>query len=428
MVSSSAAVFLGQALILVAMPYLIWRLPVVRLLLPLVVVQILMGIALGPSLLGRIFPASAGLLEQPALATLSGLAWLAVVLFAFLTGLHFDIAETAGRKRTFLLISLSSIAVPAGLGLVAGMTLSSLAPDLAGPAAGPVLFACAVAVATAVTALPVLGAILRETGLLAQRLGRDALGCAAINDLLLWILLAAVLSMAQAQAVDAGVLQRFGLGVIYLVTMFIIVKPVAARLLHNVARTDTCREVDLVIVISLALASAWITEYIGFHYILGSFIAGAILPPACARPLIRSIEPFTVIVLLPFFFMLTGLRTVITFDSDGFALVFAVSATAAFVGKMAGTIIPARLAGESWSYSVRLGTLMQCKGLMDVVVLSVLFEAGIISQAAFSGDGADGGRHHRRDQAAAAVEDRPERLLLCDRIEARTASLAQERA
>ena len=88
--------------------------------------------------------------------------------------------------------------------------------------------------------------------------------------------------MAQAQAVDAGVLQRFGLGVIYLVTMFIIVKPVAARLLHNVARTDSCREVDLVIVISLALASAWITEYIGFHYILGSFIAGAILPPACA--------------------------------------------------------------------------------------------------------------------------------------------------
>ena len=159
MVSSSAAVFLGQAPILVAMPYLFWRLPVVRLLLPLVVVQILMGIALGPSLLGRIFPASAGLLEQPALATLSGLAWLAVVLFAFLTGLHFDIAETAGRKRAFLLISLSSIAVPAGLGLVAGMTLSSLAPDLAGPAAGPVLFACAVAVATAVTALPVLGAI-----------------------------------------------------------------------------------------------------------------------------------------------------------------------------------------------------------------------------------------------------------------------------
>ena len=128
MVSSSAAVFLGQALILVAMPYLIWRLPVVRLLLPLVVVQILMGIALGPSLLGWIFPASA-----------------------------------AGRKRAFLLISLSSIAVPAGLGLVAGMTLSSLAPDLAGPAAGPLLFACAVAVATAVTALPVLGAILRET-------------------------------------------------------------------------------------------------------------------------------------------------------------------------------------------------------------------------------------------------------------------------
>lgn len=417
MEATATLVFLGQAATLVCLPYLIWRLPAIRTFFPLVVVQILVGIALGPSLLGKVYPASAALLAQPTLAALSGLAWLAVVLFAFLTGLHFDAAETGGRKRAFLITSLSSIVVPAGFGLLAGMALIGLDPGLAGPAATPLLFACAVGVAIAVTALPVLGAILRETDLLTHRLGRDALGCAAINDLLLWILLAAVLSMAQAKSVDATVLRHFGFGVVYLLTMFLVIKPLAARLLQSVASTNSCRESDLVVVISMTLVSAWITESIGFHYVLGSFIAGAILPPACARPLIRHIEPFTVVVLLPFFFMLTGLRTVVTFDGNGFVLVFVVSMAAAFVGKMAGTIVPARLTGESWSYSLRLGTLMQCKGLMDVVVLSVLFESAIIGQVAFSG---------MVLMAVVTTAATKPLLMLWDRMEARTGALARE--
>jgi Kef-type K+ transport system membrane component KefB len=225
-----------------------------------------------------------------------------------------------------------------------------------------------------VTALPVLGAILRETGLITRRVGRDALGCGAISDLLLWILLTAVLSMAEAQSLDKSVLPRLALGAAYLFVMFL-VKPLAARMLDHVVTTGTCRERDLVAVVSMTLVSAWVTESLGFHYILGSFIAGAILPPACARPFIQRVEPFTIAVLLPFFFILTGLRTHVQLSAAGFATVFLISTAAAVLGEMAGTIVPARLSGESWPYSPQLGTLMQCKGLMDVVVLSVLYDA-----------------------------------------------------
>lgn len=376
--------FLGQAAILVCVPNLIWRLPVVERLLPLVVVQILVGIALGPSVLGKVVPASAALLDAYGLAALSGLAWIAVVMYAFLIGLHFDATGTHGRGPSFLAISVASIVAPSVLGLLAGYLMINLSPYVTGPAANPLLFACSVAVAIAVTALPVLGAILRETHLIGERIGRDALGCAAINDLLLWVLMAAVLSVAHAQLVGHVLLIRFGLAGIYLAAMFLVVRPLAARALRRLTTTGECRQSDLVVAVSLALASACVTQAIGLHFILGSFLAGAILPPACARPLLHQLEPFTVVVLLPFFFILTGLRTEILFTGEGFLMVFVVSTAAAVVGKMVGSTVPARLAGENWGYSVRLGILMQCKGLMDVVVLSVLFDAGILSKMAFS--------------------------------------------
>jgi K+:H+ antiporter len=141
--ASPILVFLGQAAILVCAPYLIWSIPAVNTLFPLVVVQIVLGIALGPSLLGSIAPAASALLDAPELAALTGIAWLAVVMFAFLTGLHFDTAETTGRSRAFLLTSLSSFAVPAALGLLAGLLLIGLEPTLAGPNGDAMLFACA---------------------------------------------------------------------------------------------------------------------------------------------------------------------------------------------------------------------------------------------------------------------------------------------
>lgn len=384
--TSPILVFLGQAAILIALPYLLWRHTPVRFLAPLVVVQILVGIGLGPSLLGQAFPALASvLLQGERLAALSGLAALAVVMFAFLTGLHFDAAEITGRQGGFFATALSSILVPAALGVAGGLLLFDAAPALAGRNASRWLFAVGVGVALAVTALPVLAAILRETGLLGERIGRDALGLAAVNDLMLWIMLAAVVSATHANA-SAGelLLLRVVLAMGYLAVMFIVVRPLARRRLRRLIETQESGEGELVAVVALTLASAWITESLGFHYILGAFIAGVILPPACAAPLIRQIEPYIVVVLLPFFFILTGLRIDLKPGGEGFALAFWIGTAIAVVGKMLGTLVPARLAGASWRDSWRLGTLMQCKGLLDVVVLSVLLDAGILAPAAFS--------------------------------------------
>lgn len=384
--TSPILVFLGQAAILIALPYLLWRHTPVRFLAPLVVVQILVGIGLGPSLLGQAFPALASvLLQGERLAALSGLAALAVVMFAFLTGLHFDTAEFTGRQGGFFATALSSILVPAALGVAGGLLLFDAAPALAGRNASRWLFAVGVGVALAVTALPVLAAILRETGLLGERIGRDALGLAAVNDLMLWIMLAAVVSATHANA-SAGelLLLRVVLAMGYLAVMFIVVRPLARRRLRRLIETQESGEGELVAVVALTLASAWITECLGFHYILGAFIAGVILPPACAAPLIRQIEPYIVVVLLPFFFILTGLRIDLKPGGEGVALVFWIGTAIAVVGKMFGTLVPARLAGASWRDSWRLGTLMQCKGLLDVVVLSVLLDAGILAPAAFS--------------------------------------------
>lgn len=384
--TSPILVFLGQAAILIALPYLLWRHTPVRFLAPLVVVQILVGIGLGPSLLGQAFPALASvLLQGERLAALSGLAALAVVMFAFLTGLHFDTAEFTGRQGGFFATALSSILVPAALGVAGGLLLFDAAPALAGRNASRWLFAVGVGVALAVTALPVLAAILRETGLLGERIGRDALGLAAVNDLMLWIMLAAVVSATHANA-SAGelLLLRVVLAMGYLAVMFIVVRPLARRRLRRLIETQESGEGELVAVVALTLASAWITECLGFHYILGAFIAGVILPPACAAPLIRQIEPYIVVVLLPFFFILTGLRIDLKPGGEGVALVFWIGTAIAVVGKMLGTLVPARLAGASWRDSWRLGTLMQCKGLLDVVVLSVLLDAGILAPAAFS--------------------------------------------
>jgi Kef-type K+ transport system membrane component KefB len=389
MSASPALVFLGQAALLIAVPYAVWRCTPIRFVVPLLVVQIIIGIALGPSLLGRTVPALAAVLLDPmATAALSGLAWLAVIMFAFLTGLHFDAAETRGRKGAFLGVALTSILLPAVMGTVAGGLLLRRSPELAGPSATPVEFALGVGVALAVTALPVLGAILREMQLLQTRLGRDALGYAACNDLVLWIMLAGLLAMADARDVPGAgwrqVLLPLVLGAGYLTAMFVAVRPLAARALKRLAETGESRHGDLVGVTALALTSAWITESIGLHYVLGAFIAGAVLPPACARPLIRQIEPYTVVLLLPFFFMLTGLRIDLQLAGAGLALPFWISTAVAIVGKLAGTAVAARLAGESWRFSLQLGALMQCKGLMDVVVVSILYDAGILGGVAFS--------------------------------------------
>ena len=191
------ALFLLHAGLVIGLPFALWRMAGLRRWVPLVVVQIAVGLALGPSLLGRAAPDLWATLFPPgALAALDGLVWLGVCYFAFATGLHFDLTDIRGRGRAFAVNSVLTFLLPTVAGCAAGMVLLELVPQAAGAGAPPWAFVVGVGVAVGVTALPVLAAILREMGLTGTRLGNEALGCAAVNDGALWLVVAARLAAA----------------------------------------------------------------------------------------------------------------------------------------------------------------------------------------------------------------------------------------
>jgi len=180
---TATLVFLIQALFIIALPFVVARFLRLRGVVPIVVVQIVGGIALGPSLFGRISPEFHRLLFDPATLTpLSGIASIAILFFGFITGLHLETATFHGRGRAFGLVAVASVAVPTVAGFLAGLWIVARFPEEIGPGINPAAFAAAIGIATGVTALPVLGAILHEMKLLGQRIGDLALGLAAVND------------------------------------------------------------------------------------------------------------------------------------------------------------------------------------------------------------------------------------------------------
>ncbi|MBP2313496.1 cation:proton antiporter [Azospirillum soli] len=381
-----ALLFLIQAIVLIAGPFLLWRLTGLKHVAPMVVIQILFGIALGPSLLGHVAPEIWGaLFAKASLAPLSGLALLAVVFFAFLTGLHLDLTEFRGRGRAFVGVSLSSMIVPTLMGGALGWWIAGAFPEMAGPKADPLLFAAGFGICVGVTALPVLGAILREMGLIEQRVGRLALGYAAVNDALLWILITAVLAWAAGGSGGfGGVAQVAILGFVYLGATELFARPVLTRLMDRIAPDGKVGDMAVVVTCAALLGSAAVTELIGLHYILGAFVAGTVMPRRLAAAILDRLEHFATLILLPFFFTLTGLKVDLDLAASAQWWVFALATVTTLAGKILGTALPARWTGESPADAWRLGTLMSCKGLMEVIVLTILLEAGLLSVACFS--------------------------------------------
>ena len=379
--------FLGQALVLIALPFAIWTIPVIRRAMPLVVVQIVMGVALGPSLFGRLAPGTAALLlPAGSLASLSGLSSLAVLLFAFLTGLHLDLGEIVRQGRTFLAVGLASMLVPllAGIGFAAWIL--GVMPGLPGPQASGATFAIGIGLCFGVTALPVLGAILRETGLIRTELGRTALGYAALNDVLLWVLTAALLATLGAPGEGISTFATLlVLSTAYFAVMVLVVKPVLARLFQQAAaRSGGLHNAHMALAVAVLLASALATEALGLHYLIGAFAAGVVVPRSVAAWLTARLEVVTVVVLMPFFFIVTGLKVSFDPTSQPVLVFFLLSTVVAMAGKVLGTAVPARMAGRPWTEALRLGSLMQCKGLMEVIILTILRDAGVISDICFS--------------------------------------------
>jgi Kef-type K+ transport system membrane component KefB len=379
-------VLLVQALVVVALPVAALRLSRLKGLMPLVVAQIVIGIALGPSLLGRVAPDVYRLFFNPAsLAPLAGIASVAVLFFGFVSGVHLDPGVFRGKGRAFAAMAAASVAIPTLLGSLVGLWIAARYPTELGPGIGRGAFAAAIGICTGVTALPVLAAILYEMNLMGQRLGSLALAAAGFNDAALWILLGLLLTaVAGAGAQGPGPLVTLALLPLYLAAMVWVVRPLVERLVVARMAKGELYEGGLALVCAVAIASALITESLGLHYILGAFVAGAVMPGPLRRPLLDRLQAMTVGLLMPFFFMLTGLRTLIDFGSAAFVEVLAAATAVAVLGKLGGTALAARLVGESWPMAFALGALLQTKGLMEVIVLTILRDAGIVSAPVFS--------------------------------------------
>lgn len=349
---------------------------------PRVIGEVIAGIFLGPSFLGRVSPDAMAFVLPASVAPFLGvIAQLGVILYMFLVGLELNAELLRSRAHTTVAISHASIVAPFLMG--SGLALW-LYPRLA-PAGVPFTsFALFMGAAMAITAFPVLARILTDRGMERTELGVIALSCAAADDVTAWCLLAFVVGVAQSEL--AGALTTAGLAVGYIAVMFVVVRSWAKRWLSETDESRLTSGITAWVLVGL-LASSLITEAIGIHAVFGAFLLGAVIPhdSAVARAFRHKLEDVVTILLLPAFFAYTGMRTQIGLVSSLTEwLICAVIIVVATAGKFGGTIAAARLTGLDWRTSASLGILMNTRGLMELIVLNIGLDLGVISPTLFA--------------------------------------------
>jgi len=350
---------------------------------PPVMGEVVAGLMLGPSVLGRVWPeATAFLLPANVAPSLSGLAQMGVLLYMFLVGLELNPTMLRGRAVVTVAVSHASILVPFVLGVVLSLYTY---PRFSSSDVPFGVFALFGGVALSVTAFPVLARILRDRNLQQSRLGTIALACAAVDDVTAWCLLAVLISIAQDSLTTTAI--TLSLVVVYVVVMLVVVRPFAQRWVARFEGREGITRSAMTFVFVGLLASAITTSAIGIHAIFGAFIFGAIIPhdSRLARQVTERLEDVVVVLLLPAFFAFTGMRTQIGLIEGGEAwLAVALIILVACVGKFGGAFLAARLTGVGTADSAILGALMNTRGLMELVVLNVGLDLHVLSPMLFS--------------------------------------------
>lgn len=375
-------IFLAQIIVVLTAARLVGGL-LRRLNQPQVVGEMLAGLLLGPSMLGWLAPSAYALLFPPGTVRFLGsLSQLGLLLFMFLIGLDLDPDILRGRGRAVILTSHVSIVTPLFLGAALALALY---PKLSNDSVSFVPFALFVGTALSVTAFPVLARMLSERGLERTTLGTVAIACAAVDDVTAWCLLAGVGALAAPGRGPVTVaLSLAGLAA-YVVVMFTAVRWLAGWAARRGLRRGQLGHDGLTAVIAFALASAWLTDRIGVHALFGAFMAGIVMPrDAGIAETIRSrSEDILLVLLLPLFFVATGIRTNVALI-EGSGLLLALTVLVAIAGKLGGSAVAARAAGLSWREGLALGSLLNARGLIGLVVINVGFEAGVISSTLYA--------------------------------------------
>jgi len=407
-------ILLVQASIIVAFPYFLWRVIGLGRWFPLGVLQIFAGVLLGPGVFGAL---DAGLLNpspqfdsakavqactNPAprelfnalfgvtcyhgtdvvnrASGIAAVATIAVCLFGFLAGTDADKEIIRKSGRSVLAIGVFGMLFGWALAIVAGIFIFDAFPQARGANATHFNFAVGYGLVIAVSALPVLAVILRGLDITRRRIGAVALASASIADTMMWLGLGLVVALALGGDLSTALAKALAGGLLSVGFVVFVASPVMRRLLDQDAPESA---VITLAALTIFIASA-ITGITELHPVLGAFIAGYFLPDRVREMAAHRFDQVAVLVLMPFFFLNTGLNTEFNAADPDVWILFGVSTLLCVFGKMIGHGLAARLSGEGWPFSLAIGLLLQTKGLMGLIVIVVFLEKEVVSKLMFS--------------------------------------------
>lgn len=352
---------------------------------PQVIGEMVAGILLGPSLLGWLAPGvSAALFPSTSLSLLNGLSQIGLVVFMFLVGLEFNPRHLRGKKRTAIVTSHASIIAPFLLGSALALYLY---PKLSDDSVKFTHFMLFMGTAMSITAFPVLARILTERKLVRTPLGALAISCAAVDDISAWTILAGVVLLVRSSSSALPLSLALLLALIFIGIMLFGIRPLARRLEVAYHKQGKITQDMLAFIFLIVMISAWITELLGLHALIGAFLAGVVMPKAedFVHALLGKLEYICVVLFLPLFFAFTGLRTSVGLVQGGemwfyCALIFAV----AVLGKFGGATLAAHATGTPWHEAAALGVMLNTRGLIELVVLNIGLDIGVLSPALFT--------------------------------------------
>lgn len=351
---------------------------------PVVVGEIAAGIVLGPSLIGMHFPEfSATLFPVSSLGNLQFLSQIGLVLFMFIVGMEIELKFLRTKAHDAVVISHASIIVPFALGMgLAYFLYSSFAPR----GIQFSTFGLFLGIAMSITAFPVLARITQERGIHKTRLGTLIITSAAVDDITAWSLLAAVIAIVKAGSFVSS-LYIIVLALAYVFLMLKVIRPFLKRVGELHASRESLGKPVVAIFILTLILSAWATEIIGIHALFGAFMAGVIMPenPKFRNLFIEKIEDIALVLLLPLFFVYTGLRTEIGLLNELYLWkVTGIIILVAIAGKFLGSALVAKFVGQSWKDSLTIGALMNTRGLVELVVLNIGYDLGVLTPEIFA--------------------------------------------
>lgn len=350
---------------------------------PGVIGEIVAGIVLGPSLLGYFFPEFFGVLFRPdSLDNLNLLSQIGLLLFMFVIGMELDFGILKNKMNETLVISHAGIVVPFFLGIVTSIWVYE---EYASTYTSFLPFALFIGISMSITAFPVLARIIQERNMTKSQVGVLSLASAANDDVTAWCLLAIVIAIAKAGTFVSAIF-TIGLTLAYILVMFLVVRPFLRKIGETYANSEVINKSFVGFIFLTLVVSSVTTEIIGIHALFGAFIAGVVMPPNLGfrKVMMEKVEDIALVFFLPLFFAYTGLHTEIgLINTPELWLVCLLFIAVSVLGKLGGCAIAARTVGENWKDSLIIGTLMNTRGLMELVALNIGYEMGVLPPPIF---------------------------------------------